>query len=192
MGGSSATAGVIGQSGVVSKMLESLNGLYGPPVKPTGDIDKDSQILRERLYEYNRECFRKEFSYTYHKNQSRPESAENLEEVIGKDGFASFPIQEVDNVRSYVDHRILQGASLAKADKDNFKNDVVDFVENLIFSDDRGWQVDEFKGVYDNKKLKVQGVVVWDVIDAPDPSGRNTSSQRLMVLHYVGVGWREK
>ncbi|KFA45476.1 hypothetical protein S40293_11566 [Stachybotrys chartarum IBT 40293] len=191
MGGASDTVGIIGQNGIVSKMLESLNGLHGPPVKqPTGDIDKDSQILRERIYEYNRECFRKEFSYTYHKSQSRPEGSENLEEVIGKDGFASFPIQEVDNVR-YVENRILKGATLAKVDKDKFKNDVVDFVENLIFSDDRGWQVDEFKGTYD-KKLKVQGVVVWDVIDAPDPSGKNPSSQRLMVLNYVGVGWREK
>jgi hypothetical protein len=33
MGGASATAEIIGQNGVVSKMLERLNGLHGPPVK---------------------------------------------------------------------------------------------------------------------------------------------------------------
>jgi hypothetical protein len=98
----------------------------------------------------------------------------------------------VDNVRSYVENRILKGATLSKVDKDKFKQNVVDFVENLILGDHLGWQVDEFIDTYDNGKLKVQGVVVWDVIDAPDPSGRNPSSQRLMVLNYVGIGYREK
>jgi hypothetical protein len=98
----------------------------------------------------------------------------------------------VDNVRSYVEHRILKGATLSKDDKDRFKQDVVEFVDNLMEGDHLGWQVDEFTNTYDNNKLKVQGVVVWDVIDVPDPSGRNPSSQRLMVLNYVGVGYREK
>ncbi|KAH7324301.1 hypothetical protein B0I35DRAFT_423869 [Stachybotrys elegans] len=200
MGGASATSAAISsQNGVVSRMLDNLNVLHGPPVKATGNADQDAQILRERLLAFNKARFFDEFSYHYRKNQSRPEYCENQAEVIGKDGFASFPIEEVNQVRYYVENRILGGSSLSREDKDQFKDDVVEMVESLIMSDHKGWQSDEFVRTYGKlnssggmSKLRVEGMIIWDVIDAPDPSGANPSSQRLMVLNYVGVGYPRK
>jgi hypothetical protein len=58
-----------------------------------------------------------EFSYSYHKDQSRPENYQTGDKIVGKDGFASFPIEQVGNVRDYVEHRILGEMSLSNDDK---------------------------------------------------------------------------
>jgi hypothetical protein len=188
MGGAGATAEAISKSGVVASMLENLNGLHGPPYKPTGNNDKDSQALRERLYEYNKMRFFDEFSYPYQRNQSRPERWDRDGEVVGKDGFASFPIEQSNNIRWYVENRIVQGSEhLPEKEKDNFKADVVNMIQSLIMTDNHGWQADEFVRNYGD--LRIEGMIIWDVIDAPDPSGNNPNSQRLMVLHYAGVGY---
>ena len=156
--------------------------------KPTGDNDKDAQALRERLYEYNKQRFFDEFAYPYQRNQTRPERWDRDSEVIGKDGFASFPIEQMNNVRWYVENRIVQGAdNLPPKEKDDFKADIVNFVQSLIMTDDHGWQADEFVRTYGD--LRVEGMVIWDVVNAVDPSGNNPNAQRLMVLHYVGVGY---
>ncbi|KAF4119897.1 hypothetical protein GMORB2_3585 [Geosmithia morbida] len=187
MGGAGATSEAISKSGVVASMLENLNGLHGPPYKPTGNNDRDSQVLRERLFAYNKTRFFEEFSYPYQRSQTRPERWDRKTEVIGKDGFVSFPVEESNNVRWYVENRILQGSDLPEAEKNNFKADVGDMVQSLIMTDGYGWQADEFVRTYSD--LRVEGMIIWDVISAPDPSGNNPTSQRLMVLHYVGAGY---
>ncbi|KAM3536830.1 hypothetical protein ARSEF1564_010247 [Beauveria bassiana] len=181
MGGAGATSEAISNSRVVASMLENLNGLYGPPSTPTGNNDKDAELLRGRLYEYNKKRFFEEFSYRYQRNQTRPERWDQESEVIGKDGFASFPVEQSEQVRWYVENRIVQG-HLPQKEKNNFKADVVDMVNSLIDTDSYGWQADEFVRTYSG--LRVEGMIIWDVINAPDPSGTNPTSQRLMVLHY--------
>ena len=147
--------------------------------------------MRERLYEYNKQRFFDEFSYPYQRNQTRPERWDRDSEVIGKDGFASFPIQQINNVRWYVEDCIVQGSdNLSEEEKDHFKADIEDKVRSLIMQDDRGWQADEFVRTYGD--LRVEGMIIWDVIHAPDPSGSDETTQRLMVLHYVGVGYHRR
>lgn len=63
-------------------------------------------------------------------------------------------------------------------------------VQSLIMTDGNGWQADEFVRTYGD--LRVEGMIIWDVINAEDPSGNNPNSQRLMVLHYVGVGYSRR
>lgn len=63
-------------------------------------------------------------------------------------------------------------------------------VESLISVDSNGWQADEFVRRYG--ELQVDGMIVWDVIEAPDSSGKSPFSQRLMVLNYVGTGYTLK
>jgi hypothetical protein len=89
-------------------------------------------------------------------------------------------------VRYYIEHRILGGTSLSRDNKDQFKSNVINMVKSLIITDSHGWQSDEFVRAYGD--LRFNGMIIWDVINAPDPSG-NPSSQRLMVLNYVGVGY---
>ena len=193
--GSAGSTEAISQSGTVASMLENLNGLHGPPYKvrmslpppllrhtlntwqPTGNDNKDVQALRERLYEYNKTRFFDEFSYPYMRNQTRPERWDRNSEVIGKDGFASFPVEQTNNIRWYVENRILQGSDLPEKEKDQFKSDVMDMVQSLIMTDGNGWQADEFVRTYGD--LRVEGMIIWDVI--------NVVSQRFMVLHYAGV-----
>jgi hypothetical protein len=148
--------------------------------------------LRERLLEYNKTRFFDEYSYSYQGNNSRPENCAQPDKVFGKEGFASFPIEQMNNVRYYVEKKLLAeaGMSLSEDDKNQFKADVLDMVESLIMTDSHTWQADEFVRSYGN--LTVNGMIVWDVINAPDPSGRNTSSQRVMVLNYVGTCYPHK
>lgn len=143
--------------------------------------------MRERLFDYNKKEFFDEHSYSYRGNHSGPENCTKPDQVVGKDGFVSFPTAEVDRVRYYVEKRLLGGTPLSKDGKNQFKDDVVSMVESLIMTDSNGWQADEFVRTYGD--LKVYGMIVWDVINAQDPSGNNPSSQRLMILNYVGTGY---
>lgn len=143
--------------------------------------------MRERLYEYNKRRFFDEFSYPYQRNSTRPEGWDRKLEVIGKDGFASFSLESANNVRWYVENRLVPGSDLPEKEKDNFKSDVMLMVLSLIREDGNGWRADEFRWTYGDFRVDV--MIIWDVINAPDPSGNNSTSQRLMVFHYVGVGY---
>jgi hypothetical protein len=146
--------------------------------------------LRERLFEYNKTRFFDEYSYSYRGSRSRPENCAEPDKVVGKDGFASFPVMQINQIRYYVEHRILAGMSLSKDDEDHFQDDVDSMVKSLIYTDSNGWQAHEFVRSYGD--LKVDGMIVWDVINAPDPLGENPSPQRLMVLNYVGTVYPKK
>jgi hypothetical protein len=63
-------------------------------------------------------------------------------------------------------------------------------VERLIMTDSNGWQVDKFVRSYGD--LKVDGIIVWDVINVLDPLGQNPTPQRRIVLNYVGTVYPKK